>query len=359
MAKKYRFRTTFTYNGKRHEVYADTQKDLKLKLARKMNTLLEQQPILAGSMTVRAWTERAIETYKTNQKEITREKFVRRVNHCILEDLGSMRLEDVKPLHCQNILNKQAGNSVTQINEVYNALRFIFRTAVENDLIRRSPAEGLTKPAGTKTNRRSLTDRERELVRIVAKKKPKYVLFLLMLDCGLRPEEAASVMGQDIIVRDEIPLLHVRGSKTANADRIVPIPAELYERIKDTPANSYIAVYENGRQITASNRNRVWQAFRRDMNIEMGAAMYRNQLQEDLVSDDLVPYCLRHDYCSRLARAKVDIRTAQKLMGHSSIALTANIYTHIDQTDILDAAKLIDNAEGPTPGPTLKTQNNP
>ena len=358
MSKKYKFRTTFTYNGKRHEVYADTQKDLKLKLAKKMNALMEQQPILAGSMTVRAWTERAIETYKTNQKDITREKYVRRVNHCILEDLGSMLLEDVKPLHCQNVLNAQAGKSMTQINEVYNALRFIFRTAVENDLIRRSPAENLIKPAGTKSNRRSLTEAERDTVRTVAKKKAKYVLFLLMLDCGLRPSEAASAMGKDI-QHGDVPLLHVRGSKTINADRIVPIPAELYERIKDTPADAYIAAYENGRQITASNRNRVWQAFRRDMNIEMGAAIYRNQLQEDLVSPDLVPYCLRHDYCSRLAKAKVDIRTAQKLMGHSSIELTANIYTHIDQTDILEAAKLINQAEGPTPGPTLKTPINP
>ena len=125
----------------------------------------------------------------------------------------------------------------------------------------------------------------------------------------------------------------------ASADRIVPIPETLYEKIKDTPKSSYIASYNGGGKITDDNRKRMWKAFKRDMNIEMGAEMYRNELQEDLVSPDLVPYCFRHDYCTRLAKAGVDIRTAQYLMGHKSIDMTANIYTHIDDSSLLDAAK--------------------
>ena len=40
--------------------------------------------------------------------------------------------------------------------------------------------------------------------------------------------------------------------------------------------------------------------------------------------DDFVPYDLRHTYCTDLARAGVDIRTAQKLMGHANISVTAD-----------------------------------
>ena len=56
---------------------------------------------------------------------------------------------------------------------------------------------------------------------------------------------------------------------------------------------------------------------------------------------DLVPYCLRHEYCTELARQGSDIRIAQKLMGHSDIKLTANIYTNFNSDDVLTAAKIL------------------
>lgn len=339
---RYEYREVFEYNGRRYDVKAHTRKELRQKVARRMEKARAEAPLINSDMTVRAWTGHAIEVYKTNQKEITRKKYVNRVNHCILEEIGDLRLVDVRPLHCQAVLNKQIGNSTAQINEVYNALRFIFRTAKQNGLVATDPAEFLQKPNGTKTRRRALTDEERELVRRVIPKKPKYMLYRLMLECGLRPSEAAEAMGSDIVLRKGRPFLHVRGTKTAAADRFVPIPAELYTDIKNTPKSAFLASYEGGGQISEQNRKRVWQSFRRDLNIEMGAKMYRNKLLEDLVAPDLVPYCFRHDYCSRMAEAGVDIRTAQKIMGHASIEMTANIYTHITDDALLEAARLME-----------------
>ena len=59
------------------------------------------------------------------------------------------------------------------------------------------------------------------------------------------------------------------------------------------------------------------------------------------LAEDFVPYCLRHTYCTDLAKAKVDVRVAQKLMGHANISITADIYTHTDMDDILEASELI------------------
>ena len=56
---------------------------------------------------------------------------------------------------------------------------------------------------------------------------------------------------------------------------------------------------------------------------------------------DLTPYCLRHEYCTNLARLGVDIRTAQRLMGHSTITLTADIYTHVEADAIRAAADIL------------------
>ena len=72
--------------------------------------------------------------------------------------------------------------------------------------------------------------------------------------------------------------------------------------------------------------------------------MYRNQLIAPYpLADDFVPYNLRHTYCTDLQKKGIDIRTAQYLMGHSDISLTANIYTHADNSTILEAAKIINS----------------
>ena len=54
-----------------------------------------------------------------------------------------------------------------------------------------------------------------------------------------------------------------------------------------------------------------------------------------IIFDDVM---LRHTYATTLYRARVDLRTAQKLMGHSSIQVTADIYTHLEQEDSLHVA---------------------
>ena len=73
----------------------------------------------------------------------------------------------------------------------------------------------------------------------------------------------------------------------------------------------------------------------------MGAKLYRNKITISAVADDLEPYCLRHTYCTDLQDAGVPINVAKYLMGHSDISTTANIYTHITEETIQEAAKKI------------------
>ena len=44
-------------------------------------------------------------------------------------------------------------------------------------------------------------------------------------------------------------------------------------------------------------------------------------------------HVLRHIYCSNLYHAGIDLKTAQYLMGHSTIQMTANVYTHMEKED--------------------------
>ncbi len=345
MAKKYKYRASFTFEGKRYFVKSNTKADLAVKKAMKLRDLEEGKITVTGTMTVSAWTNRAIETYKTSQKEVTRKIYLGRVEHCILEHIGDMQLKSVKPIHCQNVLNLQQGKSKSQINEVYNALQFIFKKAVANQLIVSNPAENIEKPAGrSRVHRRAITEHEREHILKVAVTDRRYYLYLLMLQCGCRPSEAAEAKGFDISIKQGYPLLHIRGTKSSNAERYVPIPTSLYELIKGTPRNEYIACHSTGSKIADQYRRRLWNSFKRQLNLSMGCKTYRNALVPPFpLAPDLVPYCLRHTYCTDLARSGVDIRMAQKLMGHSDISLTANIYTNLDENDVVKAAEILDD----------------
>ena len=73
----------------------------------------------------------------------------------------------------------------------------------------------------------------------------------------------------------------------------------------------------------------------------MGAKLYRNKIVLSVIASDLVPYCLRHTFCTDLQDAGVPINIAKYLMGHSDISLTAKIYTHTTDKAIQEAAKKI------------------
>lgn len=58
---------------------------------------------------------------------------------------------------------------------------------------------------------------------------------------------------------------------------------------------------------------------------------------------DVHSHMLRHTYATTLYHAGIDLRTAQRLLGHSSIQMTANIYTHLEAQDSLAAALKLNN----------------
>ena len=74
---------------------------------------------------------------------------------------------------------------------------------------------------------------------------------------------------------------------------------------------------------------------------------------------NITPHACRHTYCSNQAKAGMNPKTLQYLMGHSEIGVTMNTYTHLGLDDAKDemirleeleqARKEIDNASGEKP----------
>ena len=55
----------------------------------------------------------------------------------------------------------------------------------------------------------------------------------------------------------------------------------------------------------------------------------------------IVPYCLRHTFCTDLQSAGVPINVAKELMCHANIGITAKIYTHHSEISFDNAREMI------------------
>ena len=327
----------FTYNGTKYRVRGKTLEEaLEKKYA--LIERLKHEEIKANNMTVRQWTEKALETFKPNVSPDYLYQMTGRIEKHILSQIGSLRLQDVTKLDCQEVLNLQAGASQSQLIKLRQELKFIFETAKEQRLITYNPAARLTLPAGTKGRRRSITPVERFHFLKVSEGRPEYMIFRLMLFCGLRSSEAINLQYSDILTMQGVSFFHVRGTKTAAADRLIPIPPEIQKDLKKRGTGN-IARNISGEPITKNSYRRLSDHLRRDLNISMGCTVFRNQLIPPLpLAPDFVPYFFRHTFCTDLKKKGVDLRLAKSLMGHSDIKMTADIYDHADDESALLAA---------------------
>lgn len=58
------------------------------------------------------------------------------------------------------------------------------------------------------------------------------------------------------------------------------------------------------------------------------------ELKNFNIDKDITPHTFRHTYGTMLHYAGADIKTAQYLLGHSSIQVTMDIYTHLENESI-------------------------
>ena len=59
----------------------------------------------------------------------------------------------------------------------------------------------------------------------------------------------------------------------------------------------------------------------------------------------ITPHVCRHTYCSNQAKAGMNPKTLQYLMGHSDIGVTLNVYTHLGFDDAAEEMERIQKAE--------------
>lgn len=345
--KKYQYiRKTFRYNGKRYEVTGKTETEAEEKLALLKNRLTSEQSAEHTPLTVSDWYQQWKSLYKQNSGMTAKslssydEKFRKYIEPAI----GPLYLDTIHDQHLQKILNDAAGMSFSQLTKIRSILQQMFFRALKCRLITYNPADGLQLPAYTRNNRRSLTDAERQLFLEVEPTVPGAVLYYTMLMSGMRPGELAVLQWGDIdFQKNEISVTKalesgsrttVRGPKTAAGVRVIPMRRALADRLLPLQGkpDDFVFLREDGKHFCSNSLHKLWKTLREAMEREQGCAL----------PGDLVPYCLRHTFCTDLQNAGVPINVAKELMGHSNISTTANVYTHRNESTLHNNIALLD-----------------
>jgi len=339
--KKYFFRSTVSQKEADRKAFLDKEKRIN-------GTLL-----IADNINVKDYATEWLKTYKKGiVAAATYSSYTHFVKNYIISELGTLPVKKVRKSNLQKLLNEQAGKSKSHIHKIKITLQQIFNQAVEDDLIAKSPAASLEEPSGSVSERRSVTDAERKAILKVAEYHTAGLWVIMMLYTGIRPQESAVLQWKDIdTVNHRLNINKAIGAdnsiktpKSKAGVRSIPIPPPLWDRLKPLIPNKlddYIFKSNSGEHFTKTVMRSRWKSFLHDVDIELGAkyimSYNRKKIIKSVVADDLVPYCLRHTYCTDLEAAGVPIDVASKLMGHSKIAITAEIYTHM-RTDIMDDA---------------------
>lgn len=353
------YRSTFMFQGHRYERKSQkSQRDADRK-ADALKLQLERGEIgISSNMTVKAWAKEWLEVYK---KPIIGESQYQRYNgiikNIIIPAIGSRPLNTIKDIELQKIVNNRAGKSKSDLKKLRDTLRSIFRRAHAAGLIPKNPTEYLELPPAKEGTHRNITKYEREKILSLAETHPAGLWVKLMLYCGLRPGETRALDWRHVDLNKK--LIHVEVAMKARTHSIgapksdagirdVPIPDTLMPALKaaaGAPFEPVIVKPLSKKRHTERSMFSMWQNFKRELDISMGAKLYRNKIMISVVAPDLVPYCLRHTYCSDLQDAGVPINVARYLMGHSDIRVTAAIYTHTTDKTIEDARTKINTAQ--------------
>lgn len=332
----------FTDNlGRRRQQYFQTLPECRQWLADAQFDDAQRNILPDKKQTADVWYHYWIENIKGNNIRFnTRRNYNERYEKNIKPLIGDMLLKEIKPLHCQQILNQMASRySNSVIEQTRLVMRMMFDSAVENELISKNPiTKSVRCTSGRKAKAmRALTIAEQKLFLKTIKGTGSYNQYALLLQTGLRTGEMTGLQWSDVDFEKRV--LHIRRTmeyqhssgkwiigepKTRNSVRDVPLTQEAVNILK---AQKKKLVSQN--TIPAEFSNLVF------------LSRHGTPTKNSAYDSKLAYYCdkagierfsmhvLRHTFATRCIEGGMRPKTLQMILGHSTIGVTMNLYVHV------------------------------
>jgi integrase len=296
---------------------------------------------------------RSLERYQTIMKKY------------IDPNLGDIFLRKLTPGHVQRFYDKLLGDgrSAGVIRYAHVTLHCMLKYALRLQLVGRNVCDAVESPRPNKPEVRAFDDTEiAKLVKSCAGTS-LHVPVMLALCCGLRRSEALALRWANVDVTSGV--LRVRESlevsrRTGEAGRL-PGGRLRFKEPKTRASRRVVAIPNTMLALLAQRR--LWYAQQR---LNLGPAFndhdlvcshddgrpldpqYISKVFSKLAEGCKIPnahfHCLRHTFATTLLRLGVHPKVAADALGHSTVAMTLDRYSHSLQSLQDDAATKLDAA---------------
>lgn len=260
-----------------------------------------------------------------------------------VQTFGAARVGEVEPNRIDAFLvelgQKSARNTVANQLSVLN---MIFRYAVLKGYCKGNPCQYVSVPPHLAHKTRQLLTPEQLKAVKGSSGQPCSLLALLILYTGARCGEALALQWKDVdfaghkISITKAVVFHgnapvIEKPKTAAGVRAVPLLTALETLLRplaDAPERYLIG---GEKPLSKSALNRYWERYTKSLGLG-------SQSQTgDPWKPSIDRHQIRHEYATMLYEAGVDVLAAKTIMGHTDIATTQKIYTHIRESRLDDA----------------------
>ena len=257
----------FTIDGKRYSIYGKNTKEI---------TQKEQEirkKIEAGiytdnkNLTLDQYFDEWLTGKRNGAKGNTLKTYKSHYFKHISPRIGSRKVQKIERREILNLQREISEKlSSTTCNGVLRTLKIILNDAVHDDVISKSPADGIKalKEAkeATETYHRALTEQEQKDFMQEMAKDYYYEFVALLLCTGMRTGEAAALVWSDIDYKENV--IHVTKTVTFNEDGTTSIGSPKSEAGKrDIPLNDTIKTVLSGQRkklgnLLPMNENRIF-----------------------------------------------------------------------------------------------------
>lgn len=347
---------------KRSSSYGDTRREAKAKMDAKRSRVELGQPVRDSSETVSAYAERWMTgtLALSPRKETTKETYRALVRaHVLGSALGAMTFERVKPSDVESWLaglTTSSGRAVSESTrrQTYTVVRSMLDTAVRDGLAARNPASVVARPRVGRTEERFLTPSEMAaLIESAREHSPRYAPIIELLGrTGLRRGEALALRWRDVDLEAETlrvagTLSRVGGTlivtepKTAQSRRVLPIGPKVAALFRERRAAQEVE------RVSAES----WHSSELVWTTDSGTPVEpRNVLRAVSVAakraglDGVGVHTLRHSAASIMLGRGESLKAVSEQLGHSSVAITGDVYGFLAPDVKRSAAAALDGA---------------
>lgn len=310
----------------------------------------------ATDMLVDAWFEYWISVKKKTVRPNTVRNYTERYERNIKAVIGKKLLTEVKPIHCQKIFSDMAddGYRTTTIYQTRIALYNMLEFAKENDVIINNPCKKSVKSdMGKPSDKKEALTIETQKKFLEGATGQSYEnQYRFILQTGLRTGELVGLKWEDIDFENKTLTIQrsmefrykvgewrVGPPKSKSGYRTIPLTDEAIRILK--------AQKEKNRKIKVIPMEWSEQVFlcRKGepvKNSTYDAALFK--ICDKVGIKRFSMHVLRHTFATRCIEGGMMPKTLQKILGHSNIGITMNLYVHITEEEKLKEINLVAEA---------------